>query len=190
MSNPYSSPFDTAAPKPPMPPSRPTSATVFGILNLVFACLGLCGLLFALVAQYGMSQMANQPANPVLDLMNQNEAYKAFTMVMMGLGFISTCVLGIAGVGLLKMQAWGRQLSIIYAVYAIFAAIVGTIANWVWVFGPLMEQADAMGAGPEKAGAIGGAIGGMIGGCFGTIYPIILLIFMMRPSFAQALRND
>ena len=113
-----------------------------------------------------------------------------FTFVSMGLGFIATCVLGIAGFGLVKMQAWGRQLSVIYAVYSIFAAIVGLIANWVWVFGPLMERANAMGPGPEKAGAIGGAIGGGIGGCLGAIYPIVLLIFMLRPSFVRALRPE
>jgi hypothetical protein len=190
MSNPYSSPFPDSMPKPSVPPSRPASATVFGILNLVFAGLGLCGVCFGLIPLLGLMQMPNQPPNPVFELMEENEAYKMFTFVTMGLGFIATCVLGIAGIGLLKMQAWGRQLSIVYAVYAILAAIVGFIANWFWLIGPLMERANQMGPGPEQAAAIGGAIGGTVGGCFGVIYPIILLIFMMRPSFAQAFRTQ
>ena len=37
---------------------RPTSVTVFGILNLVFAALGLCGIAFGVM---GLAVMANLP---------------------------------------------------------------------------------------------------------------------------------
>ena len=59
MSNPYSSPFSDSEPKPNLPPSRPTSAMVFGILNLVFAALGLCGLCVGLIPLLGLIQIPN-----------------------------------------------------------------------------------------------------------------------------------
>jgi len=137
-----------------------------------------------------MQALPNQPPNPVFELMEENQAYYVFTMVTMALGFVATVVLGLGGFGLLKMLAWGRHLSIGYAVYAIIAGIVGMIANWVWLIGPLMERANAAGGGPEQAGAIGGIIGGAFGGCIGLIYPVLLLIFMMRPNVVQAFRDQ
>ena len=59
-----------------------------------------------------------------------------------------------------------------------------------WLIGPLMERANAAGGGPEQAGAIGGIIGGAFGGCIGLIYPVLLLIFMMRPNVVQAFRDQ
>jgi hypothetical protein len=51
-----------------------------------------------------------------------------------------------------------------------------------------MLQAAAEQQGPESAGLIGGAIGGSVGGCFGMIYPILLLIYMLRPNVKNAFR--
>jgi hypothetical protein len=163
---------------------------VFGILNLAFAALGLCGTIAGAASLFATQMMPEGPPNPALELMQQNEAYYMFSIVMMGLGFVATLALALGGVGLLMMRAWGRTLSIAYAVYTIFASIAGMIANWVWLIQPLMEQAGAMGPGPEKAAAIGGAVGGMFGGCIAAIYPIVLLIFMMRPSLVQAFRES
>ncbi len=190
-SSPYQSPESFQSPGPSHKPEapRPTSATVFGILNLLFACLGLCGVVFGAISLFATQMIPDMPPNPAMELMKQNEPYYMFTIVMMALGFVATLALGLGGIGLLMMRSWGRTLSIGYAVYTILAGIVGMIANWVWLIQPLLEQADAMAAGPEKAGAIGGAIGGGIGGCIGLIYPVLLLIFMMRPSLVQAFRE-
>ncbi len=170
--------------------TRPTSVTVFGILNLVFAGMGLFGVCCGVISMIGMDLIPNKPPNPVLDLMEENQAYHIYTMVTMALSFVSTVALGLAGFGLLKMRPWGRQLSIVYAIYTIIAGIVGSIANWVWLVQPMMEQADMIPAGPERSGAMIGAYGSVFGGCFGVIYPIILLIFMMRSNVVEAFRNQ
>jgi len=172
-------------PQPGATPPRPTSVTVFGILNLMFAGLGLFGLCFTLIPLMGV-EMPNQPPNPVFEILRENQAYYAYMIVSMALGFVAIGVLGLAGYGLLTMRPWGRKLSIIYAVYAIVAGVAGMIANWVWLVGPLLEKANAAGPGPEQAGAIGGLIGGVFGGCFGMIYPIVLLIFMKRRNVVEA----
>ncbi len=191
-SSPYQPPEFPYPPGPsdkPNPP-RPTSATVFGILNLAFAALGLCGSVAGVISLFATQLMPEGAPNPALELMKQNQAYYMFSIVMMGLSFVATIALALGGIGLLKMRAWGRTLSIGYAVYTILASIAGMIANWVWLIQPLMEQTDAMGPGPEKAAAIGGVIGGLFGGCISMIYPIVLLVFMMRPSFVQAFRES
>jgi hypothetical protein len=189
----YQSP-DTPQQQPQSEPtssaSRPTSVTVFGILNLVFAGMGLCGTC-AFVGQWSLLQgMPDQPPNPVFELMEENQAYSTFMIVSMALGFVFTVLLGLAGFGLLKMRPWGRQLSIVYAVYTIIASIVGVIANYVWLAQPLMEQADMAGAGPERSMAMLVAVFSVFGGCLGSVYPIILLIFMMRSNVVQAFRDQ
>ena len=177
--NPYSA---GEAPEPARPKEKPTSVTVFGILNLVFGALGICGMIGALVSLFG--QPGGQP-NPVTEIMENSPGYRMFMMVSMGLGAIFTIVLIIAGIGLLSGNRSGRSLSIVYAVYGIISCIVGLIANFVWVFGPLMERLDQLPAGPERAGAMGGIVGGTVGGCFGLIYPVLLLIFMKTKKVTE-----
>jgi hypothetical protein len=186
--NPYQPPvevlsggYDSA--KPP----RPTSVTVFGILNLVFGLLGLCGTAVS-SAVFFMPQNPNM-RNPVLDLMAANPVYRLFTFVSMGLGVIAAFVLIVAGIGLLQTKSFGRTLSIGYSIYAILSGIVGMAFSFMFLIVPLLRQAEAARAGPEQAGAIGGMIGGLFGGCVGLAYPIVLLIFMCRRNVAEALKG-
>ena len=177
-------------PEPKTPASRPASATVFGILNLVFAGLGLCGTCVFAVQWSLVDAIPDQPPNPVFEIMKEDQTLFIFTIASMGLGFVFTVLLGLAGFGLLKMRPWGRQLSIVYAVYTIIAAIVATIANWFWLVGPLLEEADTAPAGPERFVALITAYATVFGGCFSVVYPIILLIFMMRSNLVQAFRDQ
>lgn len=173
------------APKP-----RPTSITVLGILNIVFGAMGVLGMCFATLPFWLLaSNGPSMPPNPVLDIMRESQGYRIFLIVSIALGIVAAIALLSAGIGLLKMRPWGRQLSIVYGVYAIFSAIAGVVANSVWVFGPLMQKA-AGSSGPEAAGAMGGMLGGTVGGCFGLIYPIVLLVFMFRPNVVESLRSN
>jgi hypothetical protein len=91
----------------------------------------------------------------------------------------------IAGIGLLLMKSWARTLSIIYAIYALVAGVLGLVVNFMFLVRPMLERAGQQ-HGPEAAGALGGAIGGTFGGCLGLVYPILLLIFMTRPKLVAA----
>lgn len=169
-------------------PARPAAVTVFGILNLVFGALGLCGTAGSAAMFFALPQNPNV-RNPVLDLMAGSPAYRLFTQVTVGLGFIAAIVLIIAGIGLLQTKSFGRTLSIGYSIYAILSGIVGLVMSFVFLVKPLLEQAQAAGSGPEQAGAIGGMIGGLFGGCLGMAYPILLLIFMCRRNVVEALKG-
>ncbi len=165
---------------------RPAAVTTFGILNIIFAGFGVFGIIgsFALLTMTA----ASAAKNPVLRIMQENPAYAMWMKVAIPLGILACGVLLAAGVGLLRMKNWGRTLSIAYAIYAIVIGILSTVLNILFVVRPLLEEASRK-QGPEAAGAMGGAIGGSVGGCFGLIYPIVLLIFMMRPKLVAAFRS-
>ena len=160
---------------------RPTSVIVFGILNIVFAVFGVIGLAISL-AMFSLSADSN---NPVVKLINENPTYAAWMKFSILLSVPGLLALLTAGIGLLCMKSWARILSIIYAIYAIVAGIAGMVANFIFMIRPMLEQAQQQ-QGSEAAAAVGGAIGGTIGGCFGLIYPVLLLIFMIRQKVVAA----
>jgi hypothetical protein len=164
---------------------RPVSVTIFGVLNIVFAVLGILGTLGSLALF--MPAMANS-GNPIIKLIHDNPAYAAWLKVSIVFG-LAGCVASLAaGIGLLKLLPWARTLSIVYAIYAIVMNIVGSVANYHFVVQPMLAQAHSS-SGPDAAGAMGGAIGGMLGGCFGMIYPILLLVFMLKADVKDAFKR-
>lgn len=160
---------------------RPTSVTVFGVLNIVFAAFGV----FGLIASIALFFMAADTNNPVIKIMHENPAYAVWLKVCIPLGLLSCAALLAAGIGLLRLKSWARILSIGYAIYAIAFGILGMVVNFIFLIRPMLDQARQQ-QGAQAAGAMGGAIGGSLGGCFGLIYPVLLLIFMLRPNVAAA----
>ena len=160
---------------------RPVSVTVFGILNIVFAVLGVFGMIGTLVL-FSMSEASN---NLVVRIMRESPGYAAWLKLTIPFGLLACIVLLAAGIGLLRLKSWARKVSIGYAIYAIAFGLLGMVMNFIFLLRPMLEEAQRR-QGPEAAGAIGGAVGGTIGGCFGLIYPIVLLIFMTRPKVAAA----
>ncbi|MGO9246559.1 MAG: hypothetical protein ACLPT4_11725 [Verrucomicrobiia bacterium] len=156
---------------------RPTSVTVFGILNIVFAALGIFGTIAAIV----LFLAPPDPNNPILKSMYENPAYAIWFKVEIPLGILSSAASLASGIGLLYLKSWARTLSMAYAIYAILLGILGTAVNFM-LYRPIVEKLQ----GPAAAGAIGGMIGGSIGGCLSLAYPVLLLIFMSRPTVTAA----
>ncbi|MGZ4987361.1 MAG: hypothetical protein ACXWBP_04905 [Limisphaerales bacterium] len=160
---------------------RPKSATVFGILNIAFAVMGVVGLIFTIV----VLRIAH--SNPSTHAIQQSPVLLAWTKFTLPLGFVSSIVLVVAGIGLLQMKNWARILSIIYAIYSLVFGIVGLFLVFFFMVLPAIEQAQQK-SGPEQIGMIAGSIGGLVGGVIGLAYPVLLLIFMMRPKLVEAFR--
>lgn len=184
--NPYHSPATPLA-VPALPRAgRPASLIVFGILNLVFGVLGVCGSAASSVMFFvDMPPNPGMP-NPALDIFQSDGTYRLLIQAMLVLGVVFSLLLLAAGIGLLLSKAWGRTLSIAYGWYAIAAAVFGLVVNWIYLVQPMLANVNQA-EGPAAAAAIGGAVGGLLGGCFSVIYPIILLVFMGRPALRNAL---
>lgn len=168
-------------------PQRPASVTVFGILNIIFGSMGVLwtpfGLVSLLIAPSGSSP------NPVIDVMLRGPFMRGWLLSTAAVGIIAAAALLASGIGLLMLKPWGRLLANAYAVYMIALKIAEFVVNFFYMARPLLEQASQATNPAEKGGLIGGAIGGLIGGCFYIIFPILLIIFMTRPSVAQAFRQ-
>jgi len=165
---------------------RPTSVTVFGILNIVFATLGVFVVLFSLIM---LAMLGRESNNPAIQIMQDEPNYVALLKVLLAIRFFVCAGLLASGIGLLMLKSWARILSILYAIYSFVMIPVVTVLNYIYLTKPIIEQAHQQ-QGPEAAGAIGGAIGGMVGGCFGLVYPVLLLIFMLRPNVVAAFRSS
>jgi hypothetical protein len=161
---------------------KTTAVTVFAVLNIGFAVLGIVGVLSS-VMLFAVAGDASK--NPVIQIIHDNPSYALWMKMSIPLGLVSSGALLAAGIGLLKLQPWARTLSIVYALYAMFMVIIGSVVNYFCLMRPMLEQAQGK-SGPDAAAAIGGAIGGTVGGCFGLIYPILLLIFMLRAKTTEA----
>jgi hypothetical protein len=164
---------------------RPTAITVFAVLNIGFAALGFFGILFSAV----MFRAMRDSGNPVFQIMRDNPSYAAWVKISIPISLLSSLVLLASGIGLWLMKNWARKLAIADALFSLGFGLVGQVMNFFYLVQPLMEQASHK-RGPEAFGAAGGAVGGVIGGCFGMIYPIVLLIFMLRPTLVAAFQPE
>lgn len=129
--------------------------------------------------------------NPMVQIIHDSPGYAAYLKVSVVLGVFVSLALLAAGIGLLRLQPWARTVSIAYGIFGIVSVPINTVISYFYVTRPLMEQMqhqhDSTAA---TAGAVGGAIGGMIGGYFGLIYPVLLLIFMLRPNVKAAFQGQ
>jgi hypothetical protein len=138
------------------------SVTIFGILNIGFGLLDLLVTLFSIfvLPKMGMS------ANPALIQMHEN----LWTKITTPTDGIAAVALLAAGVGLLLLQGWARTVSIIYGVYTILVTIVGVVVT----------------LGGDTSGFM--KIGSLFGAMVSLVYPVLLIIFMMRPKVVAAFK--
>ena len=158
---------------------------VFGVLNLVIGLLGLIcvpGNLRTVLTVYQAG------VNLHRDILHEDAVYRAVTCTGLALDIAAAGVLAAAGVGLLRRKAWGRTLSIGYAVYSLAGFVATLVLDAVYLLGPLLRAFSDRAGGPPSLGAWNAAIGLAIWCGFTPIYPGLLLIVMNRPAVARALR--
>lgn len=158
---------------------RPASVTIFGILNFVFALLGVIGL----IASFALFSVPADSKDSVIKLINQGPAYAAWLKICIPLGVLSSAALLAAGVGLLSLRPWARPLSIACAIFIIVFTGAGMVVNLLLMVQPFFLQVGHRQE-LEAAIAIGGPLSGTLGGIFWVVYPIVLLVFMLSPKVA------
>jgi hypothetical protein len=133
-----------------MQPNRPTAVLVIAILHFVFGGLGLiCGLcagaqvaggsgMFAAPGAQGQQQQQMQEQME-RQIEQRIPYYKPYQYGNTAADILLSVLMLIAGVGLLQMQAWGRYLSLFYAVLSI-AIKIFTVAWSYLVLIPAMKE--------------------------------------------------
>jgi hypothetical protein len=161
---------------------RPKEITVFGILCLVFACLGFLGLLMSLPLFLSDGPQANDPINKML---RESPGYLRYSKISVVVHALACLVLFGIGIGLLKARPWARRCAIGYGVYAVVAALIGNVVAAHYVYLPLLGRLDSL-KGPEQFAVfavMGGAVFGLV---IGLTFPILLIFFMTRPRVIRA----
>jgi hypothetical protein len=199
---------------------RPTGVLVIAILHLIGGGLGLLFALFSLVMlALGANQMFGTPPPPPPPPPNatpqqkeQFERLMKFQKDMTDLGknppggpayqygvgvadLLLSAMMVAAGIGLIVMQPWARTLSIVYAALS----ILKHLGDLVYAFGFLLPAFNAVLATAPKDDpflgtfstfmSLGLMVGTIITFLF-IIYPIIVLIIMLKPSTAAAFRGE
>lgn len=162
---------------------RPISVVVFGIVNFAFAALCVAGL----IASVSLFSAGPDSMDSTIRLMHSFPAYTAWLRICIPLGALEALAALAAGIGMLLLRPWARLCSIVYAIYSIVFMVAAVLVNLTLMVQPMFQQAR-----PDQvraaAAAIGGPLTGTIGAFLLIIYPITLLVFMLRPRVAAAFR--
>jgi len=150
---------------------RPTALTVFGVLNIVFggiiALVALGSLVFALI----------RPAETPI---------RVWGYVGNSLSLKGAIVLIAAGAGLLRLRSWARIASLVWAAFYIVFICINAVVTIMIMPGLVAQQPGAQSLPPGMVDTFV-VLGGIFGACFWIIYPVVLIIFMMRRSVVEAL---
>jgi uncharacterized membrane protein len=196
--------------------TRPASLTVIAVLNFVFGGLGLIGGLLGLVfVMIGMDKMfmnmgnMNPGNNPqVAKQLEQQQALQKdimkfaeqtnprwYQVATTSQNIVLSIMMILGGIGLLKVQSWGRNLCLTYATLSILCHIGVLIYTFLVVVPAMHALTQQMGAkgGQAKLMSFGMEFGGYVGMASPfvmMIYPVIVLIVMFRPNVVAAFRGE
>lgn len=165
---------------PSLPTAKPKSLLVFGILNLLFAAMGVMGIVSSLLI---VLNPALQAANPVVDLMNTNPTYATYYKIILVPGILALIALTASAIGLIKGKEWARKLTLVWAVYYIIASLVNSWATYTFVSPHLMATLNQQGGGDATATQVGTLIMNasmIIGTVVALTYAILLMVMLSR----------
>lgn len=186
MDNPYQAPADRSSPAetragPRDRKRRPTSATFFGVVNVAIGSLEVLWAPFVLIAlfeDFVRPSSLNPPARTVAEQESQT-----ILMVTTPLGAIAAGLMFASGIGLLGAKPWGRTLALAYAYLALLLALADAIPRYLYRMQPalaaLRDRPD-----PQMLRVV---IASGVAMFFNFTYPVLLHVFLARPSVARAL---
>jgi hypothetical protein len=180
--NPYQPTSGTHTSEDAPPQARPTTATVFGILNIAFGTMGLCGAVFGAVGMVFMASPMFEEIAAQTEGMElfRDASYQTFLVISMVIGSGLSVLLLASGIGLLKFKPWGRLTANYYGVAQIIYAIGNSAYQIIWIVLPMVNNGS-----PQAAINIASQVFGLF---FSLIFPVVLLVFMNRESFVNAIR--
>jgi hypothetical protein len=185
---------------------RPTAVLVLATLHLVGGGLGLVmdvcggavvvgGSSFSPGAGQSPQAKAQQELQKRLEqrLNEEMPARTAMTYASLAVSLLLDVLLLAGGVGLLSMQPWARTLSLVYAVLSILAKVF-TLANLAFTWPVINQVIEQEAARNPNLGPITSMMPGILGltavfTLLLMIYPVVVLIILLRPRVAAAFRE-
>ena len=196
-SSPYGAPQSGMSPPPPEAnPHVPTSIPkVFGIIHIVYACLGMIGAAFGVLGMVAMKAMAPHLGDEVEGLDGFFEAYEkmaVYTYIDSGLKVILGLVLLIAGIGLLKKKRWAQKLSVTWSVVRIVVGIGMTVFSYGVTLQFQQDIADFTQTNGDQVDQLGlqssmQGVSSVMGVFVLSIYPVVSLILLSKKSVKDSL---
>jgi len=176
---------------PNMDPVMPTAVPkVFGIIHIVYACLGIIVSLLGIVSMFVMKAMMEKMSGDMKEAQMFLDAYDklmVYTFIDAGLKLILGVVLLAAGIGLLKKKLWAQKMSMFWAVARIVVA-AGMIFLTHGVTQEFQESARQIGGNQEEVfQKVMQGIGNVMGVIFIGIYPVLCLVFLSKKKVKDAL---
>jgi uncharacterized membrane-anchored protein YitT (DUF2179 family) len=154
--------------------SLPRSITVFGFANTLLGASGLVSGLSALVRTH--ANVAQTVVYQQVNLPSQSTQWLHLAMI---LSPISSALMLICGIGLLRKKLWGRTLAIAYGYGTILFSLIASTTNILRI----TDRADD----PKILGIVLGIVFGVF---LGLVYKATMVYCLSRPSVKTALANQ
>jgi hypothetical protein len=176
---------------------------VGGGVGLIFDCVGVAGQLAgggtASMKKLGIptGAAAGQSDVDVEEVMRQKvPGFMAFTIGHLSVDTLLCVMMIVAGIGLLKLQSWGRYLSLGYALLSILTRLAQVTYSYMFVVPVSIEAIQMMYEGMPEPGRTA-ALNMMpmmrvimwfspLFNLLWIIYPIVVLVLLTRPRVVQA----
>ncbi|MFP6905148.1 MAG: hypothetical protein VCG02_08020 [Verrucomicrobiota bacterium] len=161
--------------QPPLPQAKPLAPKVFGIIHLVLGVMGLLGSLFSIaMLKVSLGRLA---------LADLDGPGLAWIKISAFIGPLPGILLIVAGIGLLSYKRYGRTLSIAYGFLGLLLGVTDLIMTFTVIMPGMMGVPGIGGVDPGQAQAeMMVKIMGLIVGLMRMIYPLVLVIFFLRPK--------
>jgi hypothetical protein len=153
---------------------RTGGMTTIGVLNIAFGAFSIIFALFGMLAALARIRRAILIEGFMgIPGISANEETLMLKMLEFALFALAVNTVGVvAGIGIFRMAAWARVVSLVYAgLWILYAGIL--------LLFPIQ-------AATPDANASGTIIGRVVGICFGLLYPIILFILFQKPNWKAA----
>lgn len=177
---------------PDLPPEMPTSVPkVFGIIHICYAALGGCVALMGIAGVFFIQFLAQKGGDEFKEMRPIASAYDGLTSYVFidaGVKILLAVMLLVAGIGLLKRQAWALKLSNIWSV----ARIVAAVGMMIWGLSEMSGFKDQLSAGKnaqqQRIQQTTQNVGNVVGIMMVCIYPIVSLVFLSKKRVKDAMR--
>jgi hypothetical protein len=186
--------------------NRPTMVLVVGILQIVFGAMGLMcdlvgGVTLATTGGTGQFNMGgNTPqARRQVEMQQHMERvreekepyYKQVAFANLGVSVTLSLMMLLSGIGLVRVEAWGRSLGIGYAVLSLLTKVLTVLYAAAFTVPAMQEVARTLPRQTQEEQIMATTIGATSYIALGiplllAVYPAVILFLLCRPAVVEA----